>query len=154
MKARVPSLKDVAEQAGVSKSTASRILNDRMGNGFSVRAEVRQRVLEVAKKLKYRPNLIAQSLTQQSTQMIHVFGGNHALSDLGNIYQTAVNHFTRVIDSVSPDYDVTVDMSHHGADSSELPAWRIDGAIILARCTDATMDQIHQMEIPHVVING
>jgi DNA-binding LacI/PurR family transcriptional regulator len=61
---------------------------------------------------------------------------------------------TRVIDSVSPDYDVTVDMSHHGADSSELPAWRIDGAIILARCTDATTDQIHRMEIPHVVING
>ncbi|MHC5117172.1 MAG: LacI family DNA-binding transcriptional regulator [Planctomycetota bacterium] len=154
MNAHIPNLKDVAKQAGVSKSTASRILNDRMGNGFSVRAEVRQRVLEAAKKLKYRPNLIAQSLTQQSMQMIHVFGGNHALKDLGNIYQTAVNHLTRVIDSVSPDYDVTVDMSHHGADSSELPAWRIDGAIILARCTDATTDQIHQMEIPHVVING
>ena len=153
-KYHIPSLKDVAEQAGVSKSTASRILNNRMGNGFSVRAEVRRRVLEVAEKLKYRPNVIAQSLTQQSTQMIHVFGGNHALSDLGNIYQTAVNHFTRVIDSASAGYDVTVDMSHHGPDSSELPAWRIDGAIILARCTDATMDQIHQMEIPHVVING
>jgi DNA-binding LacI/PurR family transcriptional regulator len=66
MNAHIPNLKDVAKQAGVSKSTASRILNDRMGNGFSVRAEVRQRVLEAAKKLKYRPNLIAQSLTQQS----------------------------------------------------------------------------------------
>jgi len=154
MKGHISNLKDVADAAGVSKSTASRILNDRKGNGFSVRAEVRRRVLEVAKKLNYRPNVIAQSLTQKSMQMIHVFGGNHALRDLGNIYQTAVNHFTRIIDSVSPDYDVTVDMSHHGADSSELPAWRIDGAIILARCTDATMDQIHQMEIPHVVING
>jgi LacI family transcriptional regulator len=154
MSSHISNLKDVADAAGVSKSTASRILNDRMGNGFSVRAEVRQRVLEVAEKLNYRPNVIAQSLTQKSTQMIHVFGGNHALRDLGNIYQTAVNHFTRIIDSVSPDYDVTVDMSHHGADSSELPAWRIDGAIVLARCTDATMDQIHQMEIPHVVING
>ena len=153
-KYHIPSLKDVADAAGVSKSTASRILNDRMGNGFSVRAEVRQRVLDTAKELNYRPNVIAQSLTQQSTQMIHVFGGNHALRDLGNIYQTAVNHFTRVIDSVAAGYDVTVDMSHHAADTSELPAWRIDGAVILARCTDATMDQIHQMEIPHVVING
>ncbi|MHC4257703.1 MAG: LacI family DNA-binding transcriptional regulator [Planctomycetota bacterium] len=154
MKPKNASLKDVAEQAGVSKSTASRILNNRFKNGFSVRAEVRRRVLEVADKLNYRPNVIAQSLTRQSTQMIHVFGGHHALKDLGNIYQTAVNHLTRVIDSVSPDYDVTVDMSHHAPDSSELPAWRIDGAVILARCTDATMDQIHQMEIPHVVING
>jgi len=154
MNGYIPNLKDVADAAGVSKSTASRVLNNRFGNGFTLRAEVRQRVLDTAKELNYRPNLIAQSLTLRSTQMIHVFGGNHALKDLGNIYQTAVNHFTRVIDSVSPDYDVTVDMSHHAPDSSELPAWRIDGAIILARCTDATMDQIHQMEIPHVVING
>jgi DNA-binding LacI/PurR family transcriptional regulator len=154
MNSHIPNLKDVADAAGVSKSTVSRILNDRFGNGFSVRAEVRRRVIEAARELNYRPNLIAQSLTLQSTQMIHVFGGNHALRDLGNIYQTAVNHFTQVIDSVSPDYDVTVDMSHHGPDSSELPAWRIDGAIILARCTDATTDQIHRMEIPHVVING
>ncbi|MHC5087041.1 MAG: LacI family DNA-binding transcriptional regulator [Planctomycetota bacterium] len=154
MNRHIPNLKDVADAAGVSKSTASRVLNNRFGNGFTLRAEVRQRVLDTAKELNYRPNLIAQSLTLQSTQMIHVFGGNHALKDLGNIYQTAVNHLTRVIDSVSPDYDVTVDMSEHGADSSELPAWRIDGAIILARCTDPTINQIHQMEIPHVVING
>jgi LacI family transcriptional regulator len=86
--------------------------------------------------------------------MIHIFGGNHALSDLGNIYQTAVNHFTRMIDSASSDYDVTVDMSAHAPDSSEMPAWRIDGAIILARCTDMTMEQILQMGIPHVVVNG
>jgi LacI family transcriptional regulator len=154
MNGHIPNLNVVADAAGVSKSTASRILNNRSGNGFSVRAEVRQRVLETAKELNYRPNLIAQSLTQQSTQMIHVFGGNHALRDLGNIYQTSVNHFTRVIDSVSPDYDVTVDMSHHAAGSSELPAWRIDGAMILARCTEMTTDQIHQMAIPHVVVNG
>jgi len=154
MNGYIPNLKDVADAAGVSKSTASRVLNNRSDNGFSVKDELRQRVLETAKELNYRPNLIAQSLTLRSTQMIHVFGGNHALKDLGNIYQTAVNHFTRVIDSVSPDYDVTVDMSHHAPDSSELPAWRIDGAIILACCTDATTDQIHQMEIPHVVING
>ena len=86
--------------------------------------------------------------------MIHIFGGNHALSQLGNIYQTAVNHFTQEIASVSVGYDVTVDMSVHAPDSSEMPAWRIDGAIILARCTDTTMDQIIQMGIPYVVING
>ena len=154
MNGHIPNLKDVADAAGVSKSTASRILNDRFGNGFSVRAEVRRRVIEAAKELNYRPNLIAQSLTLQTTQMIHVFGGNHALRDLGNIYQTAVNHFTQVIDSAAAGYDVTVDMSHHAADSSELPAWRIDGAVILARCTDATTDQIHQMGVPHVVVNG
>ena len=148
MKSGVPNLNDVAERAGVSKSTVSRILNNRLGNGFSVKEEVRLRVIDVAKKLNYRPNLIAKSLTMRSTQMIHIFGGNHALSDLGNIYQTVVNNITQVIDSISKGYDVTVDMSRHTPDASELPAWRIDGAIILAECTDSTMNEISQMGCP------
>ena len=149
-----PSLDDVAEQAGVSKSTVSRVLNNRLGNGFSVKEEVRLRVLDVARRMNYRPNLIAKSLTMRSTRMIHVFGGNHALSDLGNIYQTVVNKITQVMDSVAQGYDVTVDMSRHAANESEMPAWRIDGAIILAQCTPSTMQDVTQMGIPYVIING
>lgn len=154
MKSGVPSLNDVAEQAGVSKSTVSRILNNRLGNGFSVKEEVRRKVIEVARNLNYRPNLIAKSLTMRSTRMIHIFGGNHALSDLGNIYQTVVNNITQVMDSISNDYDVTVDMSRRSSEVSEMPAWKIDGAIILARCTPPTMDEITQLGIPYVVVNG
>ena len=154
MKSGVPNLSDVAEKAGVSKSTASRVLNNRLGNGFSVREEVRLKVIEVAKKLNYRPNLIAKSLTMRSTQMIHIFGGNHALKDLGNIYQTVVNNITQVVDSLDKGYDVNVDMSRHAPDASEMPAWRIDGAIILAKCSDSTMNEIVQMGIPYVVVNG
>lgn len=150
----IPSLDDVAQQAGVSKSTASRVLNNRLGNGFTVKEEVRLRVIQVAAKLNYRPNLIAKSLTMRSTRMIHIFGGNHALSDLGNIYQTVVNNLTQVMDSLSEGYDVTVDMSRHAQDQSEMPAWKIDGAVILAQCTPPTMQEITQMGIPYVIING
>ncbi|MCE5186582.1 MAG: LacI family transcriptional regulator [Planctomycetaceae bacterium] len=150
----IPSLDDVAVKAGVSKSTASRVLNNRLGNGFSVKEEVRQRVIKIAAEMNYRPNLIAKSLTMRSTRMIHIFGGNHALSDLGNIYQTVVNNITQVMDFVPGGYDVTVDMSRHTPDESEMPAWRIDGAIILAQCNPATMREITQMGIPYVIING
>lgn len=150
----MPSLDDVAEQAGVSKSTVSRVLNNRLGNGFSVKEEVRLRVIDVARRMNYRPNLIAKSLTMRSTRMIHIFGGNHALSDMGNIYQTVVNNITQVMDSVSEGYDVTVDMSRHTTEDSEMPAWKIDGAIILAQCTPPTMQEIAQMGIPYVIING
>ncbi len=154
MTSGVPNLSDVADKAGVSKSTASRVLNNRLGNGFSVREEVRLKVIEVAKQLNYRPNLIAKSLTMRSTQMIHIFGGNHALRDLGNIYQTVVNNITQIMDSLDKGYDVNVDMSRHKSDASEMPAWRIDGATILAKCTDSTMKEILQMGIPYVVVNG
>lgn len=154
VKKGAPNLNDVAQEAGVSKSTVSRILNNRLGNGFTVKEEVRLRVLEVARRMNYRPNLIAKSLTLRSTRMVHILGGNHALSDLGNIYQTVVNHVTQVIDAASEGYDVTVDMSRHAPDDSEMPAWRVDGVIILATCTAATLEDIVQMGIPYVVVNG
>jgi len=147
-------LGDVAVKSCVSKSTASRILNNKLGNGFTVKKEVRKRVLEVAARLNYRPNLIAQSLTNHSIQMIHVLGGHHALSDLGNIYQTVVNNITSVVDSAGKDFDVTVDMSIPKPNSSELPAWKIDGVIVLAWCTDNTVKDMEGRGIPYVVVNG
>lgn len=59
-------LKEVAAMAGVSVSTASRVLND----NYPVSAEVRERVFEVVKVLAYTPNSAARSLKTQKTDMI------------------------------------------------------------------------------------
>lgn len=56
--ARRATLKDVARRAGVSRSTASRVLNDHP----SVRAEVRQRVTTAMADLSYAPDEVARSL--------------------------------------------------------------------------------------------
>lgn len=154
MKTGTPNLNDVARQAGVSKSTVSRILNNRLGNGFTVREEVRRRVLEVARQMHYRPNLIAKSLTLQSTGMIHILGGYRALRDLGNIYQTVVNHITECIDAAAGGYDVTVSMSRHVPDAGEMPAWKVDGVIILATCSAVTLQEIARRRIPCMAVNG
>jgi LacI family transcriptional regulator len=151
---KVTTLNDVATEAGVNKSTVSRILNNRLGNGFSVTEEVRKRVLAAADKLNYRPNLIAKSLTLQTTRMIHIVGGHYALSDLGNIYQTVVNNVTSIMDGSDDVFDVTVDMSHHDRQTSELPPWKINGAIILARANSPTLTELEEGQIPYVVVNG
>jgi LacI family transcriptional regulator len=150
----VTTLNDVATEAGVSKSTVSRVLNNRLGNGFSVTEEVRKRVLAAAEKLDYRPNLIAKGLTLQTTRMIHIIGGHHALSDLGNIYQTVVNSATYAMDRSGEVFDVTVDMSQHDQQSNELPSWKIGGAIILARANSFTLRELEDSQIPYVVVNG
>lgn len=60
-------LKDIAEATGVSVRTVSRALK---GNGY-VSDEVRKSVLEVARKLNYRPNRLAQSLkTNRSYEVL------------------------------------------------------------------------------------
>jgi DNA-binding LacI/PurR family transcriptional regulator len=51
-------LADIAREAGVNVSRVSRALN----GGYGVRREVRERILAVAKRLNYRPNLVAKGL--------------------------------------------------------------------------------------------
>lgn len=61
--------KDVAEAAGVSQSTVSRVYNE---SGIPVAEQKRKKVLEAAEMLGYRPSLIARSLNQQTTKIIGI----------------------------------------------------------------------------------
>lgn len=58
-------LGDVARAAGVHVSTASRVLNGT--TGISIRPETRERILQVARELAYRPNAIGRSLKTSTT---------------------------------------------------------------------------------------
>jgi LacI family transcriptional regulator len=59
-------LEDIAKQAGVSRSTVSRVIN----NHPSVRDSVRERVLKVIQSTGYHPNAAARSLASQRSWMI------------------------------------------------------------------------------------
>jgi LacI family transcriptional regulator len=54
-------LEDIAKQAGVSRSTVSRVVNDHP----NVSADVRQRVLEVIQNTGYHPHAAARTLASQ-----------------------------------------------------------------------------------------
>jgi len=59
---------DVARAAGVSQATVSYVLNGRSDQ--MIREETRQRVLEAARALGYRPNLAARTLVTGKTGMV------------------------------------------------------------------------------------
>lgn len=61
-------LKDVAKETGLTVSTVSRVLNNR---GY-ISDETRQKVYDAMKKLNYRPNEVARSLSKQTTNTIGV----------------------------------------------------------------------------------
>ncbi|APE30785.1 GntR family transcriptional regulator [Halomonas aestuarii] len=63
-----PTLKDVAEAAGVSSITVSRALN----TPERVNEETRKRVLEAVDRVGYVPNLVAGSLASSSSRFIAV----------------------------------------------------------------------------------
>lgn len=78
----MPGIKDVAEAAGVSTATVSRVLS----NGLHVRPEVRERVLLAIEQLGYRPNLVARSLRSQQSSTIGLI-----LSDISNPFFSSLS---------------------------------------------------------------
>lgn len=68
-------LHDVAEQAGVSYQTVSRVINE----SPHVSAETRRRVLQAIEALNYLPNHAARSLVTRRSNLLEVvtFGGHH-----------------------------------------------------------------------------
>jgi LacI family transcriptional regulator len=59
-------IKEVAKLSGVSRSTVSRVIN----NDPNVKESTRQRVLEVVKRVNYRPNTVARRLASGRTKII------------------------------------------------------------------------------------
>ncbi len=76
-------IKDVAEAAGVSTATVSRVL----ANHPHVSASMRRRVLSAVAELEYRPNLVARSLRSQQSQTLGLI-----VSDIRNPFFAAVSH--------------------------------------------------------------
>src|SRR3954453_6251280 len=63
---RRPTIADVARRAGVSSAAVSFAVNDRPG----VSPETRERILEAARELGWRPSASARALTQARTRAI------------------------------------------------------------------------------------
>ncbi len=63
-----PTLEEIADVAGVSRSTVSRVIN----NEPNVRAAVRQRVQRVVREMGYYPNVAARRLAGQRSQTLAV----------------------------------------------------------------------------------
>lgn len=61
-----PNIKDVAERAGVSVTTVSRVLNNR----GSISEKTRTKVNRVMKELNYYPNQLAINLFKQRTMLV------------------------------------------------------------------------------------
>jgi DNA-binding LacI/PurR family transcriptional regulator len=72
MNNRPPTLKDVAELAGVSKMAVSAVVNDSKST-VGVSEATRQRILKALEELQYQPNAIARSLRLNRTGSIGIY---------------------------------------------------------------------------------
>ena len=73
-------INDVAEYAGVSLATVSRVIN-----GKNVKKETREKVEEAIKKLNYTPNFMASSLQRTKSNMLLII-----VPEISNPYYSAI----------------------------------------------------------------
>ncbi|SDW17925.1 substrate-binding domain-containing protein [Paenibacillus sp. CF384] len=59
-------IREIAKQAGVSRGTVDRVLNDRPG----VKPDVRDRILSIVAELNYVPNIAAKALAYQKKPLV------------------------------------------------------------------------------------
>jgi len=62
--------KDVAELAGVSRTTVSYVINEKTGGNIRISDETRRKVLEAVQKLNYHPDIAAQALRTKRSHLI------------------------------------------------------------------------------------
>lgn len=144
-------LKDVAREAGVSVSTASRVLASIPG--LAVREETQLRIQEAAKALRYRHNTVAKSLRKKKSNFIGVFVQdmeNCSLpAFLSGISEAAERH----------GYQVVVHCSRDGVALQQTACdWmmerRIDGMIFSTALL--ALDQVSELEQfgqPYVILD-
>lgn len=120
-------LRDVARAAGVSVSTASRVLN---GQPF-VRDQVRDRVLAASEELGYRPDVIARSMRTGTTGAVGL-----VVSDIANPLLAAIA--MAADETLSPrGYALVVanssnDVAHEAELIAALRQRRLDGLMLAA----------------------
>src|SRR5262245_54504667 len=66
---RMVTMRDIAAAAAVSQSTVSRVLNN-VPTRVPIAQETRDRVIQVSRRLGYRPNPLARGLRGASTNLL------------------------------------------------------------------------------------
>jgi len=88
-RAAPPTLADVARKAGVSVSTAGRVMRDR---GWPVDPDLRDRVREMATQLGYVPNILARTLRGSGPALVGLVAGNMLDPYYGEIAEAVTRH--------------------------------------------------------------
>jgi len=149
-------LKDVAERAGVTVTTISRMLNNRV----QVSQKTRDKIIRAMEELDYQPNELARSLSKKNSQMI------------GLIVASASNYFfAKVINSVERycsayGYKLLLCVSNHESEKeieyfNMLKAHKVTGVILASHTQNLnkylnlnapiiTFDRTLSPEIPSV----
>ena len=142
-------IEDVARRAGVSTATVSRVLS---GKPY-VSEELRERVLETVRELKYRPSRVARSLRIQRSSIIGLI-----ISDIQNPFFTSA---VRAVEDVAQQRQYSVFLCNSDEDFDKeltyielMLAEQVAGMIVSPTASSNEVYQrLVEMRVPVVAID-
>ncbi|WP_282940026.1 LacI family DNA-binding transcriptional regulator [Paenibacillus sp. RC67] len=145
-----PTIYDVAEAAGVSIATVSKVIN---GTG-RISDKTRKHVTSIMDALKYQPSMVASALTGKSTFTVGL-----TLPDLANPFFAEI---ARAVEDRGQEYGFNVFICSTDNDPdreikyfSLLTQKRVDGVIVATRTEkDMFLKKLIQQNVPIALITG
>lgn len=142
-------IKDVAEKAGVSIATVSRVINET----DNVSDQVKLRVKEVIAEMNFKPNPVARSLVMKKSRIIGVI-----VPDISNFFMgEIISGIEEAIRSYS--YDIII-CNTYGKWENEIRyldlfvGKQVEGIIYMSwKLENEVVEHIDKLEIPVVMIN-
>ena len=135
-KNREVNIKVIAEKAGVSVATVSRVLNGLNG----VRDKTRKKILKVSKELNYQINVGARNLKLRKSFFIGIV--------VGKVFSRFYSNILESIEAIAREHKYNVILTHHNDDAKEeleclkiMNSLRVLGIILLS--TNANMEYVN-----------
>jgi len=147
----IVTIQTVADYAGVSRATVSRVLN----NNPKVDSEIRDRVLQAVEILGYQPNRVARRLRTQSRDVIGVI-----ISDIQNPHFTSI---IRGIEDIAYLHQMNIVLCNSDEDSTKLQTYvrvmqaeSVAGMIVVPTHADQERDVLKSIQhngIPIILLD-
>jgi LacI family transcriptional regulator len=140
---------DVAELAGVSKSTVSHVINETR----HVEDGTKQRVVEAIRQLDYRPSSIARSLVLKRTNTAGLL-----ISDIGNAFYHEVVFGVEDV-ALAHDYNVFLFNASYNLERSlkyihSMIHKQVDGVLFMSsRMSTELVRELRRHDIPAVILD-
>ena len=144
--------KEIGRQLGLSQPTVSRILSGE--RGLRVSPQTRQRVLETAARMGYRPNAVARSLRQGRTNIVGFYTGYGYLDARNPFLAELIGGLLHAADLCCQDllvYGMYRSTSTDGI-YGKLVDGRIDGLLVHTHAADPLVARLSEASLPVVAV--
>ncbi|MFS0868616.1 LacI family DNA-binding transcriptional regulator [Paenibacillus xylanilyticus] len=145
------SLRELAQLAGVSKSTASRVIS---GNGYAS-PEVRERVLKAVEQLRYKPSAVARAMVAKRTYNIGVIVFRDKLPIVSHtLYGRIIDEILMAAEAMGYSIFLKTDREMSLRSTDYMLEQRVDGLILVSRLQKNVIDYVKNFHIPYLMVNG